>query len=235
VSKAQRRNEAEAVLVPMVMVILMFMLMMMGVAPMLQTVMEEKNQHIAEVMLSAVTPFQFMMGKLLGSVCVSLTGCAVYISGGTFALTSMALTEYIPFGVLVWFFVYLILAIFMMGAMMAGLGSACNDAKDAQSLQLPVMLPMMIPMFMLMPVLKEPQSAFSTWLSLFPPFTPMLMILRQSAPGGIPAWQPWVGLIGLACFTLLAIWVGGRIFRVGILMQGKTPKLSEILRWAWRG
>ncbi len=48
-----------------------------------------------------------------------------------------------------------------------------------------------------------PEGAFATIMSLIPPFTPMLMLIRQSTPAGVPAWQPWIGLIGVALFTTL--------------------------------
>ena len=90
-------------------------------------------------------------------------------------------------------------------------------------------------MFVYFFVVKEPLSRFATWMSLFPTFTPFLMLLRQTTPAGIPAWQPCVGLLGVLLFTILFVWAGGRIFRVGILMQGQPPKLANILRWAIRG
>jgi ABC-2 type transport system permease protein len=52
-------------------------------------------------------------------------------------------------------------------------------------------------------------------------------------PVGVPVWQPWVGLAGILLWTVGGTWVAARIFRVGILMQGQPPKLSEIIRWAW--
>jgi ABC-2 type transport system permease protein len=232
---ARKSNEAAAFVVPMVMLFLMFLLMMMGAVPLLSAVMEEKTMRIAEVMLGSVKPFQFMMGKILAGVAVSLTGSTVYIIGGIFVITKMGLAEFIPYHIIPWFLVFLLLNILMIGSIMAGLGSTCNDAKDAQSLSFPAMLPLLIPMFVLVPVIKEPLSSFSTWLSLFPPFTPLLMILRQSTPGGIPGWQPWVGLFAVILFTLFAVWAGGRIFRVGILMQGQPPKLANMVRWAIRG
>ncbi|MCD6392063.1 MAG: ABC transporter permease, partial [Planctomycetes bacterium] len=114
-------------------------------------------------------------------------------------------------------------------------GSACSDAKDAQSLTLPAMLPVMIPMFVLGPVLKSPDGAFATVLSFIPPFTPTVMLLRQSSTMTICAWHPWAGLAGIILFAFLSVWAGGRIFRIAILMQGKTPKLTTLVRWAIRG
>jgi ABC-2 type transport system permease protein len=72
-------------------------------------------------------------------------------------------------------------------------------------------------------------------MSFIPPFTPLMMMLRQAAPGGIPAWQPWVGLVGLAACTVVALWAAARIFRIGLLAQGKTPTMAEMLRWAVKG
>lgn len=235
IQEAQRSSEGEAVGIPLILLMLMFLMIMIGAIPLLSSVMEEKSQRIAEVLLGSVQPFQFMMGKVLGGVGVSLTASAVYVIGGIFSVRRMGLAEYVPYHLLPWFFGYMIMAIIMLGATLAALGSACNDAKEAQSMTMPVMLPVMIPMFVLGPVLKEPLSPFATWLSLFPPFTPMLMLLRQSTPAGVPMWQPWVGLTGVLLFTVIAVWAGGRIFRVGILMQGTPPKLTSILRWALRG
>jgi ABC-2 type transport system permease protein len=235
IKDAPRSHEGEAVGIPIVMMLLMFLLVMMGAVPMLNAVMEEKSQRIAEVLLGSVRPFEFLMGKLLGGLGVSLTGSAVYILGGVFAVRQLGLAEHVPYHILPWFFTYLVINIIMLGAIFAALGSTCNDAKEAQSISFPAMIPVMIPMFVLVPVLKEPMSSFATWLSLFPPFTPMLMLLRQSTPVGVPAWQPWVGLIGALVLTIAAVWAGGLIFRVGILMQGQPPRIGNLVRWTLSG
>jgi len=90
-------------------------------------------------------------------------------------------------------------------------------------------------MFLLVPVLQQPNGALATAMSLIPPFTPVLMLLRQATPGGVPAWQPWVGLTGAVAAAFATSWIAARIFRVGILMQGKPPNLAELARWAVRG
>ena len=235
IQEARRTSEEEAIFVPVVVFFLMFMMIMMGAMPLLQSTMEEKTQRIAEVLLGSMKPHEFMAGKVLGGLAVSLTGALVYVVGGVFFLGRVGLRDVIPFHVIPWFFTFLVLEIVMVGSWLAALGSTCNDPKDAQNLTFPAMFPVFFPMFVFMPVLMEPTSGFATWLSFFPPFTPMLMLIRKAAPSGIPAWQPWVGLAGVVLFTVLALWVGGRIFRVGILMQGGAPKLSNMIKWAFRG
>jgi ABC-2 type transport system permease protein len=176
-----------------------------------------------------------MAGKLLGGVGVSLTGALFYLVATIVATSYFGVSRYVPFHVLPWFFVYMISAIIMLGSIYAALGSMCNDAKDAQNVTFPAMLPMLIPMFIIIPVLKEPSSTFSTALSLFPLFTPTLMVLRVSSTAGVPAWQPWAGLVGVLVFSVLSVWLGGRIFRVAILSMGQPPSLRNLIRWAMKG
>jgi len=211
------------------------MMLMMSAIPLLTAVMEEKMNRIAEVLLGSVTPFEFMMGKILGSIAVSLTASAVYIIGGIITVGQLGLSGMVPFHIIPWFFTFLILNIVMVGSGMAALGSACNDNKDAQALQFPAMLPIILPLFIMMPVIQEPLSNFSTILSLFPPFTPMLMLLRMSTPVTIPVWQPIAGLIGVVLFTVFSVWAGGRIFRTCILLQGQKPKLGNLVKYVFRG
>ena len=232
---AASSNEIRSIAIPLAMMMLMFMMSMMGAMPQLSAVMEEKTQRIVEVILGSITPFQFMLGKILGGLAVALTSTLVYLGGGTLFMQWRGFESYIPYDIFPWFVVNLVILLFMLGALMTSLGSVANDAKDAQSLSFPAMFPMMIPLFVMVPVLKEPLSTFATWLSLIPPFTPMVMTLRLASPVTIPAWQPWVGLIGVLLFTLIVVWAGSRIFRAAILMQGVPLKFSNIMRWMTKG
>jgi ABC-2 type transport system permease protein len=235
IQSAKRASEIEAILIPIITMMLMFMMVMMNVPGMLHSVMEEKTQRIAEVLLGSIRPFEFMMGKLISGIAVSLTISAVYIVGAVLVVRHMNFQHYIPYQMIPWFFTYMILAVIMMGASALALGSTCSEAKDAQSLTFPTIMPAMICMFVYFPIAKEPMSHFATVMSLIPPFTPFLMLLRQTTPEAIPTWQPIAGLVGVIGCTTLLVWLGGRIFRVAILLQGTPPKLANMLRWALRG
>ncbi|MFC1526075.1 ABC transporter permease [Candidatus Latescibacterota bacterium] len=235
ISVARRDHPAEAVAVPIAASFMMILMMLMGAIPLLNSVMEEKTQRIAEVLLGAITPFEFMMGKVLGGLAVSLTATAFYALIGVVAVVYMGWADHVPYGILPWFVPYMVLAILMLGSGLAALGAACSDAKDAQNLGLPAVLPIIVPMFLLGPVLKEPNSALATWVSLVPPLSPMMMMMRLGHPEGIPLWQPSVALVGVALFTVFTIFAGGRIFRIAILTQGQSPRMGELVRWALRG
>ncbi len=235
VQDARKSSELESFLIPYIMLLLIFMMIMMSAVPLLSAVMEEKGERIAEVLLGSVTPWQFMLGKVLGGLAVSLTTAAIYIGGAVFTITKLKMGHMIPYDILPWFFVYLILAVVMYGSIMAALGSSCNDSKDAQNIQFPAMLPLIFPMLLLFPVIQAPLGSMATWVSLFPPFTPMLMLVRQATPVTLPIWQPIAGLIGVVLFTALSVWAGSRLFRSCIIMVGKRPKFGTMLKYIIKG
>lgn len=235
IKQAERVNEAVTFGVPFGMIMLMFMSITITAGPLLNSVLEEKMQRIAEVLLGSVAPFELMFGKLLGYAGVSITLVAVYFGGGYAVLAHYGLSSAIPLSLLAWFVVYQIMSVLMFGSIFLALGACCNDVKEAQNLMMPVWLVMCIPMFALSVVMQHPNSLFSMLLSLFPPCTPMLMILRMAIPPGIALWEPVVGVVIVLLTMTASVWAAGRVFRVGFLMQGKPPKLREIARWVVRG
>jgi ABC-2 type transport system permease protein len=233
--EAEKTNELQSFLVPYVLMILMFMLVMMSAIPQLTSVMEEKSEKIAEVLLGTITPFQFMMGKVMGGIGVSLTTAAIYVGAGVFTLKYMGMESLIPVEVLPWFFIFTILFILMVGSGMAALGATCNDNKDAQSLTFPGILPAIIPMFLIAPVIANPTGPLATTMALIPPFTPTIMVMRMASSVTIPMWQPVVGLLGVILFTIFTVWIGARIFRTAILIQGQKPNLATLYKYAFKG
>lgn len=233
-----RKREGADLLVPMIAMFLMFIVISIGAAPLINSVLEEKMQRIAEVLLGSVTPFQLMAGKLIGMVGVSLTILTVYLVGAVLGARSAGWAEFIPANLrtlVIWFITFQALAVLMFGAMFIAIGAACSDMKEAQSMLMPVWIVIAFPMMVWFVVVKEPTSPFSTILSLVPPATPMLMMLRTAAVPNLPLWQPLLGVGLVLLTTVFCIFVAGRIFRVGLLVQGKGARLADILKWALRG
>jgi ABC-2 type transport system permease protein len=228
-------NQIAQFLVPAVLVFVMFMMIMISSTPAMHGVVEEKMQRIAEVLLGSVTPFQLMLGKLLGVLAVSLTMAAVYLGGIYLAAMYYGLTEFLSTEVLAWFLLFLVLAVTMYGSIFLAIGSAASDIKETQTLVLPVILLACIPMFVLRNALENPNHPLVVWTSFLPPVTPMLMMVRIAISPGPVWWQPLLSVALAIATTIVCVYAAGRIFRIGILMQGKGARLTQILTWVFRG
>ncbi|MFH1419391.1 MAG: ABC transporter permease [Planctomycetota bacterium] len=235
VQQAKEANELGTVMMPLGLMMFMFMSLMMMTQSLLHGVLEEKMQRIAEVLLGSVPPFQLMMGKLIGLMLVVFTLLSIYFVAGYVIADRMGHADLIDPRLFAWFLGFLIPGLFMFGALFLAIGACCNDVKESQSLMMPIMFPMMIPMFLLMPVIMSPNGTFVTVVSLVPIWAPTMMMMRLAMPVVVPWWQPPAAMLGCVLTMIFCVWAAGRIFRIGFLMQGKPPKIGDLVRWAVKG
>jgi len=172
-----------------------------------------------------------MLGKLIGSVGGTLVLAVIYIGSGLLIAAQADYFGVIRWGLLPWFGLFLIIAVFLFGSMFIAIGAACSEVKDAQGMMMPAMVLAMFPIFLWLQVVQNPDSAMSVGFSLFPFASPYLMLLRMAIPPGPPAWQVVLAVIGSAATTVAMVFAAGRILRVGLLMQGKTANYREMARW----
>lgn len=231
IGEAPKQNRILTFAVPFGGIMLMFV-MVMSVAPaMLNNVLEEKMQKISEFLVSSISPFELMLGKLLGAIAVGLTLSLVYIVAVYGATVQLGVADSIPWYLYAWFVFFLVIALTIFGSIFSAIGAACSEIRDAQSLMTPVMLMVVLPMMCLGPILDSPSSMFSRLASLFPPATPMLMFMRMAIPPGPAAWEVALGTVLAICFALFCVWAAGKIFRIAILSQGQAPTLAKLLSW----
>jgi ABC-2 type transport system permease protein len=233
--ESRAMGEILSVMIPMGLVILMLMVILIGAIPLTQGIIEEKQQRIAEVLLGSVSPFQLMMGKVLGLVATSGTLIIIYLGGAYWAATKMGIAQHLPHSVLMWFIIFQLLAVLMYGSLYIAIGASVTDAKEMQSLLMPVNLLMVIPLMMLINVIQNPNGPLARIVTLFPPATPMIAVARIAVSPGMPLWETIVAMLIVLATTIALIWASGRIFRVGILMQGKAPSLGQLAKWVVRG
>jgi ABC-type Na+ efflux pump permease subunit len=234
-SKPRESNLEETIFLPFGMMMLMFMVVFLAAQPMMESVLEEKSQRIAEVLLGSANAFQLMIGKLIGGVGGSLTVVATYAVGGGALAWYYNVLHMVPLRIVPWFIVYQVLAVLLFGSIFMAVGAAVNQLKEAQSMLMPIWLLMMFPIFVWLQVVRDPMGNFATWISFVPPATSLMMVLRMGSTASVPLWQPALGIVVMLAATLFCVFAAARVFRIGILAQGKSPKMSELIRWAIRG
>ncbi len=221
-------------MVPFFFMYLMFLGILMAAQHMLTSIIEEKSSRVIEVLLSAVSPFELLGGKILGLAGIGLTVMGLWAGAAYAAARWQGLAIEVGGGLVVYFVIYYILGFVFFSALLAGLGSICNSLKEAQSLMMPVTLIFIVPLLSWLNMAKHPDDAFARIMSFVPPLTPLVMILRLSAGGGASPVEIFASIAVLMTSVLVVMWGGAKVFRTGILMYGKRPRLGEVLRWLRR-
>ena len=233
IKDAEKDSKVRTFIIPFASLMLLFMLVMTTAPQLMNQVLEEKMQRISEVLVSSVTPFQLMLGKLLGSVAVSSTLAAIYLGGVAYSVHHFGVSHYIPLSAYGWFLLMMVFALLMYGSLFGALGSACSELRDAQSLMAPAMIMIMIPVFSVSAIIESPNGSLATALTYFPTATPMIFLLRLLAPPGPPGWELLTAPLMCLATTVVLLWASSKIFRVGVLSQGQAPTFRKLFSWVF--
>ena len=231
---------------------LLYMIIIIYGQMVLTSVVEEKASRVIDVMVTSATPFQLMMGKILGIAAVAVTQIAIWavlvISASKFllpalmpadaatsgdAMLSAILGTIGDAGYLAMIFTYMLLFILggflLYASLYAASGSAVDSVQDGQQFNSIIMMPIIISIIVMMSVFNDPNSPLAVWSSMIPFTSPIVMMAR--IPFGIPTWEIILSLVLLYATFLLTTWLAAKIFRVGIFMHGKRPSWSELWQW----
>ena len=216
---------------PFAFVGLLLISVLMGGQGLVTSTVEEKTSRVIEVLLSAVSPFELLAGKLLGQMGVSLVILGLYIGLAFMMLVSFALFGLLDLSLVFYLFVFFILTYLTIGSAMMAVGSAVNEMREAQSLMMPIILVMMVPWLLAEPIARQPNSTFATAISFIPPVNTFAMLLRLTSSAPPPAWQVWLTIVIGAGSVVVAVWCAAKIFTIGLLMYGKPPDVKTLVRW----
>lgn len=210
------------------------------------SVIEEKSSRIMEVLASSLTPFQMLLGKVVGVGLVGLTqmtiwGGSVFLVGsnreklaGMFGVSADAIQSFpIPTmapDLLVVFLLYFTLGFLLYGALYASIGSMVNTVQEAQQSAVFVTIVIMVGFFSVFALIKDPTGPLGVTMSFIPFFAPFVMPVRWSL-ASVPTSQLALSLALMVVGLLACVWVAGRIYRTGILMYGKKPSFKELFHW----
>jgi ABC-type Na+ efflux pump permease subunit len=224
-------NEALVMLMPAAFMLLLFASVMTGGQSLMTTTVEEKSSRVVEVLLSAVSPMQLMTGKIIGQMLVGFLVLAVYGGIGVGSLVFFAVAGMLDVSMLFYLVIFYLIAYFTVASLMAAIGAAVNEMREAQSLLGPVMIVVMIPWILWMPISRNPDSTFAVVTSFLPPLNPFVMLIRMTSTSPPPMWQVWLSILIGAASVYGAMWFAAKVFRVGLLMYGKPPNFATLLRW----
>ncbi len=229
---------------PILFVYILWLGVFIAAQMLLTNTVEEKSNRIIEVLLSSVSASQLMHGKIYG---IAITGMTVLGSWGLFAFLGIKLAPHLfqdgsakiaelglnqIVGNPVYaasFLGYFLTGYLMYASLLVAIGSVCNSLKEAQNLMQPVIFLLIVPLATMFPIAMDPNGTVARIMTYIPLYTPFTMMNRAGGPPD--AWE----YIASSAVILVTLWLffrgAGKVFRTGVLMTGKPPRIREILRW----
>jgi ABC-2 type transport system permease protein len=125
---------------------------------------------------------------------------------------------------------YFIIGFVFYATLFAAAGSMVNSEQEAQQAAMPVIALIMSAWLCVNPIMLAPTGKLAVILSWLPWASPVIMPIRMGLTTVSPieiAGSMIVAVLG----SFAAMWLGGRIYRVGMLMYGKKPSFSEVAKW----
>ena len=207
-------------------------------------VVAEKASRVMEILISAATAPQLVIGKITGIGLAGLTQVSLVLipailmmvlSGqlgnamlGEDPTAATSLAGLSP-GLLVAFLVYFVLGFALYASLYAGAGSLLSRAEDLQIIALPLSIPAIMGYLPAVLALSGSTSGFIRFASYVPLWSPFVMMSRL-AVGRVEPWELALSLGLLVATVPVVALLAIRVYRAGVLMYGQPPTMRTFLR-----
>ena len=226
---------------PLIFMVLFLLSVLMTSGYLMQGTATEKENKVVEVLLASADPDEILAGKLLGLGAAGLLQIAVWLlmamvtTIGVVPLLIASGME-VPWTAIALALPFFLMAFLFYGGLIIGTGSLGTNMREAQQLAMIWSLIAALPIMLITLLLRDPNGSLARVLTWIPFTSGPVVILRASTDAAALAWWEVAGAFAvLVASTWLALRLGARLFRIGLLSAGARPSFREILRQARPG
>ena len=228
-------DELNQFLAPLIFAVLLMMSIAVGSTTLLQSVSEEKENRMVDVLLTSVSPLALMTGKILALGTTSLIQIVVWIT--SIAIIGPQVIDQIPNAAeleiepvtLVYVSLFFVAGFFLFSVVLAGIGSATTSAKEAGPISAMVVVPGAIPVWLSSVILSAPDAGIARLLSFIPLTAPTTMMMRIGSVE-VSTAEILASLVVMVAAGVAMLFVSSRIFRAGMLLCGQRMTLAAVWR-----
>jgi ABC-2 type transport system permease protein len=202
----------------------------------LQSLGEEKENRLMEILLSSVSTRQLLTGKVLGLGTIGLVQVLIWVvtfpvllNLASSSIGGFISTIHVPANFWVLGVLYFILGYALFAVLSASVASISSTVQEAQSLAGLYTITNVAPFWFVSLLMIFPDNPVWVVLSIFPFSAPVMTMMRLGLTG-VPAWQLAVSMAVMALAIVGGLLLAARLLRGYMLMYGKRPGLGQIVR-----
>ncbi len=235
------KNQADNFFYTYVMIFALYMVIMLYGQMVATNVATEKSSRAMEVLITSAKPTSMMFGKVLASCLAGFIQIAAvfgsalvlyhinrdYWAGNPLVQSLFNIPPELFACMLIFFVLGFLIYAFLYGA----LGSTATKLEDINTSTMPLIL-LFVAAFMVSMMGMSSGNVDSTLMKVcsFVPFTSPMAMFTRIAMSTVPMHEI---LLSIAILVVSSAGIGvlaAKIYRVGVLLYGTTPKLGAILK-----
>ena len=233
--EAPQAQQAGEFFVPFIFAVLLMIAIFSGSGSLLQSVADEKENRMIEMIITSATPLSIMSGKVLALGFAGLIQVGIWIISAAI-LAPQIINEIpnagdlgVPPELLVTVLVLFVSGYFLFAVVMAGISAATTSVREASQISAIITIPAVVPVWLSSLLVSSPDGVVAQILSYVPVTAPTTILIRLSA-GNVSALEVATSVVVVLVSAVALLWVSARIFRAGLLLYGQRMSLRNV--WA---
>ena len=220
---------------PYIVTLLFYIIILSSASLMLSSVTKEKENRVIEILLTSITPFQMLSGKIIALGMTGLLQTIVWSGSGLLILRMSGRTfslppEFqLPLSILIWGIIFFLCGYALFASIMAGIGALVSNIREASQATTIVIIPLIIPLMLLSPIISNPNGTLAIVFSLIP-FTSSVTMMTRLSAGTVPIWQILLAILLLLLTTYWVINSVSKFFQAQYLLSGKELKIKHFFK-----
>lgn len=228
-------QQAGEFFVPLIFAFLLIFAIMFGSGSLLQSVADEKENRMIEMIITSATPLSIMAGKVFALGVAGLIQVGVWVA--SVAIFAPLIIDQIPNagdlsvgpGLLVTVVLLFLSGYFLFAVIMAGMGAATTSVREASQVSAIITIPAVIPVWFSSLIVADPDGGVAQTLSYIPITAPTTILIRLSS-GSVSTVEIAASLLTITASALVLLWVSSKVFRAGLLLYGQRMSIKNV--WA---
>lgn len=235
------KNQANSYLFTYVLIMLLYMAIIFYGQMVASSVATEKSSRAMELLITSARPSSLMFGKVFGAGCAGLLQFVLILGTAygayqvnepyyTGAMSVMKTLFNLPVETLLYALLFFVLGFFIYAFMFAALASLVSRLEDLSNVITPATMLFVVVFIVVIVALNtgEVDTPLIIACSYIPLTSPMAMFVRITM-GNVAGWEIMISVVLMAAGAVALGYLGAAIYRVGVLMYGKPPKLSGLV------
>lgn len=228
-----------------IMIFALYMVILLYGQMVATNVATEKSSRAMDVLITSAKPNSMMFGKVLAS-CIAGLVQLVAVFGSALVFYNLNKSYWgdnmivdsifnIPPELFVYMLVFFILGFLIYAFMFGAVGSTASKLEDINTSVMPITMLFIIAFFVVMFSMAS-GSIDNTLMTVcsYIPFTSPMAMFTRICMSTVPLYEILISVAILIGSTLGIGFLAAKIYRVGVLMYGTTPKLGAILKAVWK-